>query len=371
MLRHIFIKVVAFTAVPAATAGTALAQSNIDPPHKFAWGENIGWTNWRDANGAAQGVNVSATFLSGFIWGENIGFINVGDGAPGNGVSYANVNGTDFGVNVSSGSGDLSGLAWGENIGWVNFSGGALASPPNPARFDAAAGRLRGYAWGENVGWINLDDALHFVGVVAAVTLVSANPPAAAGNPYAPGQPFRDVLDTGTSSALTAGIGGTGTAPQGGIQYTPISVTFSAAPSPAPSVANVTISCTGGTCPAVTSVTGSGAGPYLITLSAVIPPTRCTTLTFAGTAPGQKLQYQFLPGDANLDGSDNTLDLLALVQALNNGTANIAGNFARFNINRSTESPPVNTTDLLRLVQLLNGVGTTQVFNGATVAACP
>ncbi|HEY3243906.1 MAG TPA: hypothetical protein VGM03_11195 [Phycisphaerae bacterium] len=27
--------------------------------------------------------------------------------------------------------------------------------------------------------------------------------------------------------------------------------------------------------------------------------------------------------------------------------------------------------DLLRLVQTLNGVNTTQVFNGATVAACP
>jgi hypothetical protein len=31
----------------------------------------------------------------------------------------------------------------------------------------------------------------------------------------------------------------------------------------------------------------------------------------------------------------------------------------------------VNTQDLLRLVQLLNGTNATQAFNGATVAPCP
>jgi hypothetical protein len=357
--------------VTGLTAAGLFGQSNIDPANKFAWGENIGWTNWRDAGGAAQGVNVGATFLWGFIWGENVGFINVGDGTPANGVSYANINGTDFGVNGSSGSGNLSGLAWGENIGWVNFSGGALASPPNPARFDAAAGRLRGFAWGENIGWINLDDAVHFVGVIAAVNIASANPPTAAANPYAPGLAFRDVLHTGTTSALTAGIGGAGTQPQGGINYAPISVTFSGTPSPAPAPGNVSISCTGGICPSVTSVSGSGAGPYTIGLSGVIPPLQCTTLTFAGTSPGQKLQYQFLPGDVNLGGTSNTQDLLGLIQALNNGAANQPANLARYNINRSTGASPVNTQDLLRLVQLLNGVNTTQVFNGATVAPCP
>ena len=32
---------------PAASPG----QSIIHPVRKFAWGENVGWTNWRDANG--------------------------------------------------------------------------------------------------------------------------------------------------------------------------------------------------------------------------------------------------------------------------------------------------------------------------------
>ena len=138
------------------------AQSNIDPANKFAWGENVGWTNWLDANVSNDGVIVGTDFLEGFVWGENVGWINVGDGTPTNGTDYANVNGTDFGVNVL-GDNDLDGFAWGENIGWINFGWGAAADEADRARFDFGAGRFRGYAWGENVGWINLDDAVHFV----------------------------------------------------------------------------------------------------------------------------------------------------------------------------------------------------------------
>ncbi len=38
---------------------------------------------------------------------------------------------------------------------------------------------------------------------------------------------------------------------------------------------------------------------------------------------------------------------------------------------RVAGSDSTNTQDLLRLVQLLNGVNTTQSFNGAGVTACP
>jgi hypothetical protein len=219
-------------------------------------------------------------------------------------------------------------------------------------------------------GLLGQQISLDLAAVPQPVNIISANPPLV--NPYLLGQrPFRDVLDTGTTSALTAGVGGAGTVPQGAIEYQ-ISVMFSATPSPLPSAANTSISCTGGGCPTVTSITGSGAGPYTISLSGVIPPTHCTTLTFAGTSPGQKLQYQSLPGDTNLDGGVNTLDLLFLVQSVNDGSANQPANWARFNINRSAEpAGRVNTQDFLREVQLLNGVNTTQIFNGATVAACP
>ncbi|HEY3242722.1 MAG TPA: plastocyanin/azurin family copper-binding protein [Phycisphaerae bacterium] len=207
-------------------------------------------------------------------------------------------------------------------------------------------------------------------------TIISANPPRAADNPYAPGQPFRDVLHTGTSTLLTQGIGAAGTPAQGGIMYDHIEVVFSATPSPLPAPDNVSVSCTGGACPTVTSVTPSApAAAFSITLSGAIPPLHCTTLTFAGTAPGEKLQYQYLPGDVNLDGSVSTQDLLSLVQRVNSpgsDNANLPENLARCNINRSTESGNrVNTQDFLREVQLLNGTNTTQVFNGAMVAGCP
>ncbi len=63
--------------LPLVLASPALGQTSIAPNHKHAWGENIGWTNWRDANGGSQGVRVHSSFLSGFIWGENVGWINL------------------------------------------------------------------------------------------------------------------------------------------------------------------------------------------------------------------------------------------------------------------------------------------------------
>jgi hypothetical protein len=135
---------------------------------------------------------------------------------------------------------------------------------------------------------------------------------------------------------------------------------------------SISVQCTSGPCPTVVSVSGAGAGPYFITLSGAVTPGECMTLTFAGTASGQGLQYQSLPGDANLDGFSSTQDLLFLVQRLNDGTANLPENQARYNINRSMGLPPhVNTQDLLRLVQLLNGTNAPEPFNGVSVTECP
>jgi hypothetical protein len=149
----------------------AVAQVEIDPAHRFAWGENTGWTNWRDAGdpAASQGVRVHASFLSGFVWGENVGWIHVGSGTPADGVRYSNLDASDFGVNVD-GNGDLFGLAWGENIGWIQFD--TRSKGEQRARFDRAARRFRGFVWGENVGWINLDDPEQFVGTLPDGTLV-------------------------------------------------------------------------------------------------------------------------------------------------------------------------------------------------------
>ncbi len=143
----------------AVTAGT----SNIDPDHRFAWSENVGWTNWRHGTADDDGVVVDDTLLSGLVWAKNIGWINLGDGLPTDGVHYANTDDTNFGVNLDPVSGDLFGLAWGENVGWINFDTTVMGD--DRARFDECAHRFFGYAWAENVGWINLNDVTHFVAV--------------------------------------------------------------------------------------------------------------------------------------------------------------------------------------------------------------
>jgi len=176
MLRHICVIPIVVLSV-AVAMGSARAASNIDNtvPNKFAWCENVGWTNWRDANSAADGVNVGGFVLAGFVWGENVSWINVGDGSPATPPFYANADDTDFGVNIDP-DGDLHGYAWGENVGWINIDGGAMATPAQPARIECD-GRLNGFAWGENVGWINLSviDPGKFVAVEAALVPIACD----------------------------------------------------------------------------------------------------------------------------------------------------------------------------------------------------
>lgn len=144
----------------AAMAPAATVTTNVVDGNQFAWGENIGWTNWRGqgtGDAATPPPRIGPQFCSGFVWCENVGWLNLGDGSPSNGASYSQAAG-DTGVNVSP-TGALSGYAWGENIGWVHFDwtptdGGSIAQRPF---VDVANGRFVGYAWGENVGWINFN----------------------------------------------------------------------------------------------------------------------------------------------------------------------------------------------------------------------
>lgn len=138
---------------------TAHAASTIDPANNFAWGANIGWTNWRPS--AADGVATGEYVCSGFVYAANVGWINLGGGTPANGIRYLNNSATDFGVNLNA-DGTLRGFAYGANIGWVNFE--AMGNP----RLDFTTGRLSGFAYGANVGWINLNDgAGHFVATLS------------------------------------------------------------------------------------------------------------------------------------------------------------------------------------------------------------
>lgn len=161
-MRRILIASIATLGLAAA----ALSQSNIDPANKFAWGENMGWTNWQhDRPNPGDGVVVSPSYLAGFLWGENIGWINVGNAPPPDGIHYANdpSDSSTFGVNIDLGTGDLFGLAWGENLGWINFDTASLDE--GRAQFDHCERSFFGFAWSENAGWINLNDATAFVGV--------------------------------------------------------------------------------------------------------------------------------------------------------------------------------------------------------------
>jgi len=161
-------RVLSIALLTLAGVRVATGQSDVLAAHKFAWQENVGWLNWRDAGDpdGAQGAVLHDTFLAGYVWMENAGWITLGDGSPADGSSYGNTDGADCGVNLDPFTGELSGMAWGENIGWINMRGGALADPAQPARLDPDEYRLRGYAWGENVGWLNLDDIEHYVAFV-------------------------------------------------------------------------------------------------------------------------------------------------------------------------------------------------------------
>ncbi len=133
--------------------------STIDQTNEYAWGANIGWTNWRpDFDGTnTEGVIVGEFVCSGSVYGSNVGWISLGSGSPANHIQYQNNSATDFGVNYSvdpsqPGVGVLRGFAYGANIGWINFE-----AQGNP-RVSLFTGSLTGYAYSGNCGWINLND---------------------------------------------------------------------------------------------------------------------------------------------------------------------------------------------------------------------
>ena len=135
----------------AASVAAGWCATTIDATNKYAYGANLGWTNWRPST--AGGVATGEYVCSGSVWAANVGWINFGSGTPANGIRYQNNSATDFGVNLLA-DGTLRGFAYGANIGWVNFE--ATGNP----RLNFGNGRLSGYAYGANVGWISLDDGL-------------------------------------------------------------------------------------------------------------------------------------------------------------------------------------------------------------------
>jgi hypothetical protein len=149
-------KTSAMIAIASLLPAAGWTATTINDPNKFSYGANVGWINWRDANGGADGAVIGEFVCSGWLWAANVGWISLGSGTPANGIQYANTLGTDFGVN-HDGTGLLRGLAYGANIGWINFE-----TTGNP-RFDPATGNFSGYAWSANCGWINLGNGTFYV----------------------------------------------------------------------------------------------------------------------------------------------------------------------------------------------------------------
>lgn len=139
-------------------ATTAHADSTVHTSDRHAYGANVGWTNWKWDPATPEGASLEPYLLRGRIYAGNVGWIDLGDGAPADGIFYAQTGG-EWGVN-HDGSGGLSGWAYGANIGWVLFD----PSQKAPPRVDLASGALTGYAYGANVGWINLEGVVTCVG---------------------------------------------------------------------------------------------------------------------------------------------------------------------------------------------------------------
>ena len=149
-----FLALAAF-AVVGSLAPDARGDSTINTTNSYAWGANIGWTNWLPSS--ANGVVVGEYVCSGYIWSANAGWIHLGNGTPVNNIQYQNDSTADYGVNYSfdpsqPGVAVLRGLAYGANIGWISFE-----AQGNP-RVSLFTGTFTGYAYSANCGWINLND---------------------------------------------------------------------------------------------------------------------------------------------------------------------------------------------------------------------
>jgi hypothetical protein len=75
----------------------------------------------------------------------------------------------------------------------------------------------------------------------------------------------------------------------------------------------------------------------------------------------------WLPADANGDGTSSPVDILAIIDNLNSRLEPPL-EIWQCDINRSSLCEP---SDILRLIDLLNGAGVYDSWNGQSLPACP
>jgi hypothetical protein len=156
---------IVLAAACVAAAWSLARGENIDPKDRgaqYAWGENVGWLNFKPRIG--PGAHVSGGGLTGFVWGENIGWISLSC------ENTASCGRVEFGV-VNDGAGNLSGFAWGENVGWINFNPRVTGDATRYGVRIDKEGRFDGWVWGENIGWIRFDAAQTYNVLACVVTI--------------------------------------------------------------------------------------------------------------------------------------------------------------------------------------------------------
>jgi len=95
---------------------------------------------------AKAGVSDNVT---GWLWGGSEDANLAAPGIPNDGnetgAGWISMNGSNYGVNIPSGEGNLSGYAWSENLGWIGFNPSDVSDcGGDPAR--RVGNELRGYA---------------------------------------------------------------------------------------------------------------------------------------------------------------------------------------------------------------------------------
>ena len=98
-----------------------------------------------------------------------------------------------------------------------------------------------------------------------------------------------------------------------------------------------------------------------ILLNRIIDPAAWTTVTHDPT--GESVRVGFLPGDANANGTSDSDDILAVIEHLNE-QADPPFAIWQCDIDRSDSCGPA---DILRIVDLLNGAETYEIWNGRTL----
>ncbi len=122
---------------------------------------------------------------------------------------------------------------------------------------------------------------------------------------------------------------------------------------------------------AVSEIGGDGIAPTIVSISNPLPsvfrvqlaqPVEAGTYTCFTHLPSQTQScIGYLPGDVNGDGTSSPVDILALINSLNNI---VPRSIYSTDLNRSGIA---ESSDILRLIDLLNGAGAFEIWNGVSL----